>query len=244
MSKSEKAFAVVLIVGGLAFAIWGASFFGRAVPLPNPGNKNDTNKASQAIDTRQAGLPERGGIQGRVLDMDGKPVQGAVIASSYTLNKERKPGGSATTAAEGTFVIPNLEPSVYEVVIRKEGFAHTSISGVHVRPGAPVNIGDLQLQRVAGYIEAVILDAASGAPIGGAEVRIVKPARQGPPTEIFVSKSAETGVVRIPGLADGGYFIQVSKDGYSRDNIQFSVQQGKVTNHPQGLLQIKLIKHR
>lgn len=244
MSKSEKAFAVILIVGGLAFAIWGASFFGRDVPLPNSEKKADTNKTSQVIDTHQAGLPERGGIQGRVLDMDGKPVEGAVIASCYMLNKERKPGGSATSGADGKFVIQNLEPSVYEIVIRKEGFAYTSVSGLHVRPGAPLNIGDHQLQRVAGYIEAVILEASSGAPVGGAEVRIVKPARQGPSTEVFVSRSAENGVVRVPGLSDGGYFIQVHKDGYSRENIQFSVRQGKVTNHPHGLLQIKLIKHR
>lgn len=243
MSKFEKVCAVILILGGLAFAIWGASFFGRDVPPRSP-SKGDADQTPQGIDTRQAGLPERGGIQGRVVDLEGRPVEGAVVTSSYMLNRERRPGGSAISGSDGRFTIQNLEPSVYEIVIRKEGFAYTTINGLHVRPGAPLDIGDRPLQRTAGGLEAVILEATTGAPVGGAEVRIVKPARQGPPTEVFVSRSAENGVVRIPPLADGGYFIQVSKEGYARENVQFSVQQGKVTNHPQGLLQIKLIKRR
>ena len=55
-----------------------------------------------------------GEIQGRVLNAQGGPVAGATV----TVGASHEPTqAKAVTAADGSYVIPNLEPGVYAVTV-------------------------------------------------------------------------------------------------------------------------------
>src|SRR3981081_3457782 len=54
------------------------------------------------------------GIQGLVLNAQGGPVAGAIVAAGAN---HESPRAKVVTAADGTYAIPNLEPGVYTVTV-------------------------------------------------------------------------------------------------------------------------------
>ena len=61
-----------------------------------------------------AGATFDGGIQGRVLNVQGGPVAGATVTVT---TKDEKPRAKVITAADGSYAISNLEPGAYTVTV-------------------------------------------------------------------------------------------------------------------------------
>jgi outer membrane receptor protein involved in Fe transport len=81
-------------------------------------------------------------LSGRVLDPAGDVVQDAkvtVINESGSLRRER------TTGSEGFFVVDQLPPSIYRVLVEKPGFATLELKNVVLNVAEPRSFGDLSL---------------------------------------------------------------------------------------------------
>ncbi|RMF74465.1 MAG: hypothetical protein D6738_06355 [Acidobacteria bacterium] len=133
---------------------------------------------------------ERGArIAGRVLDDQGRPVAGALVRATVEPRGERRRGmvvrmlaGAAPepletiSATDGTFVVDSLSPGRWRLSIAASGFARATVEGLDVAEGdAVVEAGDVVLapgETLAG----VVLDE-TGAPVDGAEVRVLEPER-------------------------------------------------------------------
>jgi hypothetical protein len=112
--------------------------------------------------------PERsGGIVGRVVDLQGRPVPGAEVWGEAL----RKEAGRVRADAEGRFRLgPIGEDKAVDVWFEGEGLARERREGVHVFGGRDHDLGTLTLvpgTRVAGRV----VDAG-GRPIPGAKVAI------------------------------------------------------------------------
>ena len=77
-----------------------------------------------------AGLAQRGGIEGRVVDPAGRPL----AAADVSVGRWR-----ATTDADGAWRIAPLEPGPYRVVVRRLGY-RPSLRDVAVEPGRTARV--------------------------------------------------------------------------------------------------------
>lgn len=123
-------------------------------------------------------------IRGRALDQDGTPLAEAEIdVEPVTLGPRRGMGRFrmqqpddrrpvAFSAADGSFVASDLASGTYEVIVRRLGYARTTVPGVVVgdSPQKTVDIGDVVLEPGVAVFGKVL--DPSGAPIAGAEVRL------------------------------------------------------------------------
>src|SRR5262245_31376646 len=100
---------------------------------------------------------ETGQISGKVTDQNGALVSNAsVTIKSASTGATR----SATTGAEGFFVVTNLQPGIYDVIVKATGFSD-KISQVNVTVGAKVSI-DVSLAVTAIAAGVVDVVASSG----------------------------------------------------------------------------------
>jgi hypothetical protein len=147
-----------------------------------------------------------GSIAGRVVDAQGRPVEGALVQARADdrralPGRERHPSGSATSDADGAFTIEDLDEVDHEVTARGPGRA--SASGV--RPGAR----GLELRlALGGAIEGVVRDAASGRPVAGFVVELLE--RRGALERASVATATffdPDGRYRLDGIASGDYLV-------------------------------------
>lgn len=117
--------------------------------------------------------------------------------------------GIAEVAVEpeggGYFTIPNLAPGTYQVIIGMLGF---QTFRVVITPGGITDMGTIRLQNtIVMTLTGKITDAATGAPISGAEVTI-----QG---KDFISRTDFTGTYAIAEIpVPGEYTIKFTANGY------------------------------
>src|SRR5262245_49844604 len=103
---------------------------------------------------------ETGQISGKVTDQNG-----ALVSNASVTIKSASTGAirSATTGAEGFFVVTNLQPGLYDVIVKSTGFSD-KIAQVNVTVGAKISI-DVSLAVTA--IAAGVVDVVAS---GGVEV--------------------------------------------------------------------------
>ncbi len=100
---------------------------------------------------------ETGQITGRVTDPNGAVVPGAAVAvKSVETGAER----AATSDAEGSYTVTNLQPGLYDVTVQAQSFAK-STQRVQVTVGAKASL-DTQLSVTAIAGETVDVIAGSG----------------------------------------------------------------------------------
>jgi len=99
---------------------------------------------------------ETGQISGKVTDPNGALVSNAsVTIKSASTGTTR----SATTSVEGFFIITNLQPGVYDVIVKATGFAN-KITQVNVTVGAKVTIDvPLSVSEIAAGVVDVVATA-------------------------------------------------------------------------------------
>lgn len=104
------------------------------------------------------GQSTSGAIAGRVVD-----ATGAVIPEADVLvfNPETNISQKAVSNAEGTFVVPQLPPGHYTVIVEKKGFKKFEKVGVILSAADRLNAGDFVL-AVGAMAEVVVVDADVG----------------------------------------------------------------------------------
>ncbi|BDG05077.1 carboxypeptidase-like regulatory domain-containing protein [Anaeromyxobacter oryzae] len=129
------------------------------------GSKGPAGLQGEPGQPGQPGQPgsSRGNLAGRVKDAGGAPLAGATVQTD-------PPTTTATTAADGTFTIPDVAIGAYAVTATKDGFAPFTLASVGVVANGTANVNlVLQLPATApGSIAGKVTDATSAAsPLAG-----------------------------------------------------------------------------
>lgn len=149
-------------------------------------------------------LPPPGVLGVVVIDQQtSSPIAGAsVVVRDYWTGEEV---ASGTTAADGTFVTPELAGGEYSVSVTAAQYLDGSF---YAQVNGSVEItAALQLAPLPGNLTIHVTDQLTGAPIAGATVTITWP--------IFLSGTTDAdGIFVTPELASGNYSLEASADGY------------------------------
>jgi RNA polymerase sigma factor (sigma-70 family) len=175
LSKTKIAVVVLLAAGLIA---WGGAWVHRALAQPRDETKADVNRPKDV--KPQAAGAKNGSVEvrGRVLDPDGKPVNGARLIFLYGSSRKYPEKAWATTAADGRFEFAVahalLDDPWYEnnrdatyVVAAADGY------GCAFAKLPPGTAGDVTLRLVKDDVplQGRILNL-EGKPVAGATVRI------------------------------------------------------------------------
>ena len=137
-------------IGGVAtttnqdgtFTLRGAQVGASSAIVTAPGGQPQTISFSPPIAAGSNSVPltiNIGQIRGRVVDPQGQPVANAVVVVIAT-------GDTTRTAADGTFLVPDIPATVTDVTAVFGTQAGTR-TGVDVQDNGVTDIGDLQLQN-------------------------------------------------------------------------------------------------
>jgi RNA polymerase sigma factor (sigma-70 family) len=204
-----------LLAIGLAVAVAfgsGAFLWTRGA---RPARPASTVARSGRASTARPTAAAPGTMAGRVVDDGGRPVEGAVVLASVTLEDLaalRPPTGDpARTGADGRFVLPGLEAGRYLLTATRAGlgFAHSEVIAL----GAGQSLRDLALTliRTSAGLSGRVVDSGGGA-IGGARV-LARLLERAPPVT-FATVSDEEGRYRLE-LPLGNYAFLSEAEGYA-----------------------------
>ena len=99
----------------------------------------------------------RGTIRGDVTDQNGAAIAGASVKLiNVARNQEVR---TATTDANGSYTMAEVDPATYEVVVTAQGFAEGRVTNVTVEPNRNVRLDAVQL-GVSGTSAVVEVTAA------------------------------------------------------------------------------------
>jgi protocatechuate 3,4-dioxygenase beta subunit len=150
---------------------------------------------------------EPGTIAGQVVDAQtNQGIAGAlveVISAGTTI-------ASATTDAQGNFVIPNVPVGVYTVQASAPNYKPASVTGVQVQTAATTRV-TIQLARAQPGSISGRVTRADGTPVGGVTVEVVQPA---------------TGEVVASGVTEDRFTVVA---GYQRNYLITNVPLGTYT---------------
>src|SRR6185436_11483583 len=76
-------------------------------------------------------------VNGVVKDPTGAVIPGATI---HLIDAATKTETTSTTTNEGTFVIPNVRPGLYSIVVEHTGFSKKEVQDVKVDVGVPFTV--------------------------------------------------------------------------------------------------------
>lgn len=144
---------------------------------------------------------------GRVVDAQGEPVAGALVAARRL---DRGGGaapslGSATSRADGTFSLDGLDSPAHLLVIRRAGFGR--IARVVEGHGRDSDLGDLVLPPPC-EVRGTVTDAA-GVPLPRTAVRLTPTERHGGDLRRLVRTTDDLGRFSFPNLEVGSFELSV-----------------------------------
>jgi hypothetical protein len=99
---------------------------------------------------------QRGSVVGKVFDPDGLALPGATVTVT---NQGTGFTRTVTTESTGAYLVPNLEPGTYSVVVEMPGFAGVKRTDLELTAGSTITL-ELKLQ-VAGLQEEVLVTGQS-----------------------------------------------------------------------------------
>ena len=167
---------------------------------------------------RAANSRPRASIQGRITDVNGRPVAGALVRA---LSDD---GGSLVVDSddEGHYAVPGLMAGVVQIVASKSGFVQTAYGSaaanrtgrkITVADGQRITGADVSLQR-GSVIAGTVVDQ-SGDPAEGVVVELWQSRfKDGNEmvsrvTDVASSKTDDLGHYRLFGLQPGFYYVGV-----------------------------------
>lgn len=145
-------------------------------------------------------------VAGRVIRPDGRAAADAsvVIAGSGIW-----PARRVETNAEGRFRFGDIPPGIYEVRASAGDLVAEPRRGLEVAPGKPAFLTFALREGFA--LRGIVRDAASGAPIEGAEITVSGQALDVAPR---TATSGTDGRFTIRGLTPGAWLVSAFADGY------------------------------
>jgi hypothetical protein len=97
-----------------------------------------------------------GGITGAVIDAQGLVIPGATV--TLISDTRNTTVGSTVTNERGVFVIANVSPDVYTILIEMPSFQTLRRSGIEISPGPTTGVGSVTLD-VGGTAEVMVVTA-------------------------------------------------------------------------------------
>ncbi len=153
-----------------------------------------------------------GSISGTVRDSENsEPLAGAtvsVIVGTVTV--------TATTNADGTYMIPNLDAGSYSLNASLEGFASVTTSDIVVESGVHTTGIDFQLTEKPTRLYGVV--KAGTFLIPGVLITIVGTS--------FMTNSSIDGEYEILNLTAGTYTVVASREGYNTNTTSVTIARG------------------
>ena len=159
-----------------------------------------------------------GGISGRIVDTDGKPISGALITTqddewtddlfTQALGDQLPTVASVVkgkSKADGTFEISGLTAALYLIDVRHSEHARVFQRGISVRDGAATPIGDIRMTP-GGTVQGKVY-GPDGDALAGAVIQLSLDPGGGTP-RIYSGKSASNGLYQIHNVHPGLYTIQ------------------------------------
>lgn len=186
-------------------------FRARSGDLSTPGDTRVDLGTPPVLLTLKLQQRPRATLRGQVMDIHGKPVEGAEVDIAFPVMSKAHP--MARSGAEGRFrleVWPDEECAAY--VISQE-FGLGESERVRPRPGETLDLPPIVLWGADGYLEVQVLDR-SGKPVPGIALEIPALA-QGPHPLKANRRTDARGRVRIAGVARGSYKVRVIPGGGS-----------------------------
>lgn len=190
-----------------------------------------------------------GSLSGRVVDVHGKPVAGAIVQAdeSYDQPGSRPRGlvfggfarfasGSTTTEADGTYVIRGLSPLFYDISLAgPPDLLARTVNKVRVTYGQTARARDLIATHGA-PLTGRVLDADTRKPIAGARLRIYGTSR------LIVVDADDSGAYKARVLPEG---VRMQYDGGHSGYVQaLAFGQASFNVPPSGLRNADiLVKH-
>jgi len=172
-----------------------------------------------------------GSISGFVFQSDGvTPIGAGVTVTAQPLATDPQgnplPSTSTTTAADGSYQLPNLAAGDYDVTANPDGSAigYNSLtqSSVRVSPGSDTPNINFALGSQPSTISGQVTDAVTAQPIQGASV---KAEFQGSALGSAVTDS--NGNYAIASLSSGDYVVTASTNSYSPASKSLTLRAGE-----------------
>lgn len=135
--------------------------------------------------------------------LDASPVSGALVEVLLSGSAV----ASTTTAANGNYSVPDLQPSTYQVRVSASGLVTKTVSSVVVTAGgtATVNVG----LSTPGAVSGTVMNSAGASGIPGASIAILQSGQT-----IASTTSSASGAYTVAGLAPGTYDVRASRAGF------------------------------
>lgn len=130
----------------------------------------------------QALAQETGGIKGRVRSSRGDTIAGATITARQNSVDVR----SATSNSKGEFKLEGLEPGFYNFVFDAKGFSSGLKTGVEIKKGKTVDLGDRLYLNVDRGTKVIIQGSV-----------FFKDGTSVPRAQVEIEKITETGIKKI-----------------------------------------------
>jgi RNA polymerase sigma-70 factor (ECF subfamily) len=220
---------LALVGGGL---VWRASRPRGPDPTAADGARRRSRAAIarpreilQAWERAQGGRP--GTIGGSVLDADGRPAAGAlvalVVAAAYEDMADKaalRPRATTTAATDGAYRFEQIPPGLYLLTATARGWAPAERTDVSLLPGEALQGLELRLARGGARLAGHVSDAGGG-PIGGATLRALALGAGGRPegARTFVAVGGADGAYEIL-LPRGSYRVVADADGYAPEGVK------------------------
>jgi len=196
------------------------------------GERGEAKPALRAgtVDLGTLTLATTGAIRGRVLDKLGQPIEGAEL----TVGAERSNtiGRTATTLADGGFLIGHVPPGTYGVNAKHAGHLSEFRKPLTIEPRRHTEAGDFLLAD-APVLSGVVVDPA-GAPVAGAKLW-GWPSTSG---QGAGGKSADDGTFTILLPQDEPYSLGATCEGYD------AVSDNRSTVYAPGTTAIRIVMQR
>ncbi|HEX6898568.1 MAG TPA: carboxypeptidase-like regulatory domain-containing protein [Thermoanaerobaculia bacterium] len=182
-------------------------------------------EGTPTVDLGTITLPASGAIEGRVIDVRGRPLEGAEVGA-FPTDREHTPGwlfGRGTrsdplrTEPDGSFRVERLRRGDrFNLVARHPGYLDTELPGVTAPTDEPVRIE----MKVAHTLSGQVVNP-EGEPVPEARVERVEESALGRGRSSFQLGSTDAeGRFRLTGLPSGGVDLTVRADGYAHRRLK------------------------
>ncbi len=185
---------------------------------PYEGNPNDGQGGSFRIDLSHGPAgdtapepPLAGAVAGTVTDGSSEPIAGATVVLEDS-------GHSATTDANGTYLVDDVVPGDYTVTASADGYETASQSiNVVEDETATADFALAPLPAEAGSLSGTVTDDDSGAGIEGATIDLASTVADGPS---YPATTDGNGDYLIEEVEPGEYLATVSAPDYEDSSAQ------------------------
>ncbi|KFE68753.1 carboxypeptidase-like regulatory domain-containing protein [Hyalangium minutum] len=157
-------------------------------------------------------------IRGRLVDPDGAPIP------RFELNMR------FMSDAQGAFTTPITETGTQHLLFGAPGMAQTT-RAVKVQEGVDVDLGEVRMEP-GRRVRGVVVDAETGAPQAGAEVRVLGPAREqeeGLARPSLFMRAQDDGTFEFPHVESEPLQLEVSHTNYRMARVALGASDASVT---------------